>query len=91
LSDVCMFACQHELCSNQGELLSYTHARQSRCSKSFSRTIVSSSISARCAGDCILADTYTITVFAYLTRLGFALIHGEHAGYEWDGTIVRPI
>jgi hypothetical protein len=52
---------------------------------------VSSSLSARCAGDCILADTYTITVFAYLTRLGFALIHGEHAGYEWDGTIVRPI
>jgi hypothetical protein len=79
-----MFACLHVSMScalTKVSLLSYTHARQSRCSKSFSRTIVSFSLSARCAGDCILADTYTITVFAYLTRLGFALIHGEHAGY----------
>jgi hypothetical protein len=86
-----MFACQHELCST---LIKVSYCLTPTPDKAGA---VSPSAGPSCprafqlAMPSILADTDTNTDFAYLTRLGFAPIHGEHAGFEWAGTIVRPI
>jgi hypothetical protein len=92
LSDVCMFACQPKLCLIKVSYCLILMSDKAGAVRSFSETIVPSSLSARYAGDCILADTDTNTGFVHLMRLGFALIHGEHAVSNGPGrTIVHPI